>query len=523
MKDNPYSVRKAAGVVGVSTLLSRVLGFVRDVVIAWFFGAGFHSDAFFVAFRIPNLLRRLFAEGSLSVSFVSVFTEYMVKKDKTEAFQLAGAALRIVSMVLVGISLAGIVLSPVIIRVMAPGFLSQPEKLSLTILLTKFMFPYIFFIGLVALSMGILNVLGHFAAPALAPVFLNVGMIGGVIWISPLLDEPIFGLAVGVMIGGVLQLALQVPFLIKKGIPVFKRVAWYHPGIQKMGRLMLPMVFGAAVYQINVLIGTFLASFLAEGSVSYLYYADRLVQFPLGLFAVTTSTAVLPTLARQAMTNDVEAVKETFGSALKMVLFVTVPAMAGLMVLREPIVALLFKRGAFGDPSVRFTAYALFYYGMGIWAFSAMRVVLAVYYAMQDTVTPVKTAMVSVIANIVMGGVLMIPMGHGGIALSTSLASMLNFYLLTKNLRKKLGMIEWKSMAASIVKTLMGAVVMAGMVYLLAAKIMFLKAASAPMLALGVLICMTAGVLIYGIFSYLIKHPELNLALSRSATRRERS
>ncbi|MFQ5444442.1 MAG: murein biosynthesis integral membrane protein MurJ, partial [Nitrospinales bacterium] len=297
-------VTHAAGIVGSATLLSRIFGFLRDVVIAGFFGAGLGSDAFFVAFRIPNLLRRLFAEGSLSIAFIPVFTEYLTTKGKDEAFKLAGSAILLLSIILMILALSGILLSPLLIRIIAPGFAGSPEKLSLTITLTRIMFPYIFFIGMVALCMGILNVLGHFAAPALAPVFLNLAMIGGVVFISPHLSKPIIGLAIGVIIGGALQLLLQVPFILRRGVFFWKKTRIYHSGLKKIGLLMLPAVFGAAVYQINILVGTLLASLLPEGSVSYLYYADRLVQFPLGIFAIATATAVLPSLSRQAAAKD---------------------------------------------------------------------------------------------------------------------------------------------------------------------------------------------------------------------------
>ncbi len=508
---------KAAGVVGVSTLLSRILGFIRDVLIARFFGAGFTSDAFFVAFRIPNLLRRLFAEGSLSMAFVSVFTEQLVRNGKQEAIRFASSALKLLSVILVLVSLIGILLSPVIIRLLAPGFLDHPEKLSLTIMLTQIMFPYIFFIGLVALCMGILNALDHFVAPALAPVLLNIAMIGGMLWISPHMKDPIVGLAAGVIIGGVLQLALQVPFLIKKGIYLLNRVRVYHAGIKKVGTLMLPMVFGAAVYQINILVGTFLASFLREGSVSYLYYADRLVQFPLGIFAVAISTAVLPVLSRQAVEKDFVAVKETFCYALKLVFYVTVPAMVGLIVLREPIVTLLFQRGEFDVGASRLTACALLYYGIGIWAFSAIRVVISTYYAIQDTKTPVKAAVVSVFANIILGSMLMIPLGHSGIALAASISSMLNFYLLSRMLKARLGEIEWKNMAPSVAKTVVGALMMGAVVQIVSQYTIPTETGSSYFLFLGLLISMMTGLIFYGMYSFLIKHPEFktiyNIAL----------
>jgi len=290
MSSEKKKLTKAAGVIGIATLLSRIMGFIRDMVIAWFFGAGLLSDAFFVAFRIPNLLRRLFAEGSLSIAFVPVFTEYLNRDGRTEAFKMARSTLRVLSILLVLLTIAGILAAPWIIRGVAPGF--SGDKFSLTVTLTRIMFPYIFFICLVALSMGILNALGHFAAPALAPVFLNVAVIGSVLFIAPHMETPVAGLAIGVLIGGFLQILLQVPFLIKKGFRFWQKAPIYHPGVKRIGRLMGPAIFGAAVYQINILIGTLLASLLPEGSVSYLYYADRLVQFPLGIFAI--SGAVSP-------------------------------------------------------------------------------------------------------------------------------------------------------------------------------------------------------------------------------------
>lgn len=515
-------VTKAAGVVGSATLLSRIFGFIRDVVIAWFFGAGLSSDAFFVAFRIPNLLRRLFAEGSLSVAFIPVFTEYITTQGKENAFEMARSAIRLLSVLLVVVSVAGILLSPLIIRVIAPGFVDSPQKLSLTIFLTRIMFPYIFFIGMVALSMGILNVLGHFAAPALAPVFLNIAIIGSIFLISPHLTDPVTGLAIGVIIGGFLQLALQVPFLIKKGFYFWQKAKFYHPGLKKIGQLMLPTIFGAAVYQINILVGTLLASLLAEGSVSYLYYADRLVQFPLGIFAIATATAVLPSLSRQAAEKDLQAVRDTFTYAMKLVFFITVPSMVGLIVLREPIVALLFKRGAFDSQTTHLTAYALLYYSVGLWAFSAVRIVVSTFYALQDTKTPVRTAVISVCANIALGILLMGPMGHGGLALSTSLASMLNLGLLIWALRAKLGMLELKTITASVSKTAICSGIMGVAVWAIARGIIPGEGGTLSGLFFGLLGSIIAGLVLYGLFSLLFKSRELEkvLAIARNGMKK---
>ena len=502
-------VAKAAGIVGSATFLSRIFGFVRDVVIAWFFGAGLASDAFFVAFRIPNLLRRLFAEGSLSISFIPVFTDYLTTVGKEEAFELAASAVRVLSILLVIAALIGILLSPLIISVMAPGFIDSPEKFDLTVLLTRIMFPYVFFICLVALSMGILNALGHFAAPALAPVFLNLAMIASVFLISPHTKHPAIGLAIGVLIGGFLQLALQVPFLIQKGVYFWKKTALIHPGLRRIGKLMLPAVFGAAVYQINILIGTLLASLLAEGSVSYLYYADRLVQFPLGIFAVATATAVLPSLSRQASANDFAALKDTFAYSIRLVFYITVPAMVGLIILREPIVALLFKRGAFDAATARLTASAVLYYGVGLWAFSAVRIVVSTYYALQDTRTPVKIAVISLIANIILGIILMGPMHHNGLALATSLASMLHLTILVWILKRRLGGLDWGNISRSAARTLACSAMMGIGVWSLMSILIPADSVTFLRLLLGLIATIATGIIVYGLLSMLLKSEEV--------------
>jgi putative peptidoglycan lipid II flippase len=450
---------RAAGVIGMATLLSRILGFARDMIIAWFFGAGKLSDAFFVAFRIPNLLRRLFAEGTLSMAFVPVFTEYLARSGKTEAYALARSAARMLSVILVVLTIAGILAAPWIVKVVAPGF--GGDKFALTVALTRVMFPYILCICLVALFMGILNALGHFAAPALAPVLLNLAMIGAVLFISPHLKTPVMGLAVGVLLGGILQVALQMPFLLKKGIKIWQKSPLLHPGLVKIAWLMGPAVFGAAVYQVNILVGTLLASLLPEGSVSYLYYADRVVQFPLGIFAISMSVAVLPGLSRQAAARDMNALADTFAYSMNLVFFITIPAMAGLIVLREPIVGLLFHRGAFDAASLGATAYALFHYSVGLWAFSAVRIVVSTFYALQDTKTPVKMATLAIIANIGLGIILMGPLSHGGLALATSLASMINFILLACALHRRIGGLHWKKIIVSTGKTVVNSFIMA--------------------------------------------------------------
>ncbi len=502
-------VTKAAGVVGAATLLSRIFGFVRDMVIAWFFGAGLAADAFFVAFRIPNLLRRLFAEGSLTVSFVPVFTEYLTRRSREEAFELAGSVLRILSVILAVVTVVGILAAPLIVRIIAPGFTVSAEKFEITVLLTRLMFPYIFFIALVALCMGILNALGHFAAPALAPVLLNLAMIGSVFGLAPFFERPVIGLGVGVLIGGVLQLALQAPFLLKKGFFFWRRFPWYHPAVKRIGKLMTPAVFGSAVYQINILVGTLLASLLAEGSISYLYYADRLVQFPLGIFAIAVGTAVLPSLSRQAAAHDMDALRDTFSYALRFVFFITIPAMIGLIVLRVPIIQLLFNRGAFDATTTRLTAEALLYYSLGLWAFSGVRIVVSTFYALQDTKTPVKVAILSLLANIVLSIFLMGPMRHGGLALATSLSSMLNLTVLIWFLKKRLGRIGASNILKSAGTSSAASIVMGLALICFLSNIELEGDINTIRLMMYVGLSVVGGIVIYGGLSRIFKSKEL--------------
>ncbi len=459
-------VAKAAGVVGLATMLSRVFGFLRDMVVAALFGAGFATDAFFVAFRIPNLLRRLFAEGSLTISFVPVFTEYLKTRSREQALELANVAFTALSVILVIVSVAGIVLSPLIVSLMAPGFIHTPDKHELTVFLTRIMFPYIFFISLVALCMGILNSLRHFASPALSPVILNIAMILAAIFLRGFFAEPILALAVGVMIGGLLQLLFQLPFLGRLGVHLQPDWNFRHPGVKRIGLLMLPAVFGAAVYQINIFISTLLASFLPEGSVSYLYYADRLVELPLGVFAIAIGTAALPSFSEQATKGKFDEMKKTIAFSLRLMLFITIPAMIALIALRVPIISVLFERGEFDLRSTILTAQALLYYAVGLWAYSTIRVIVAAFYALQDTKTPVRIAIVALIVNTAMSILLMFPLKHGGLALATSIASAVNVITLSAILARRIGPFLDREFYQSVLKVSTASLVMWGAIWL---------------------------------------------------------
>lgn len=505
-------VTQAAGVVGSATLASRLLGYVRDMVIANLFGAGMVSDAFIAAFRIPNMLRRLLGEGSLSIAFVPVYTECLNRQGRDEADRLAVSALRSLFIVLVMISAVGILLAPALVHLLAYGFTGNPEQYALCIKLTRIMLPYAVFIGMVALCMGVLNVLGHFAAPALAPCLLNLAMIGMVMlfsWYSPSPTTRAVGLSIGVVLGGVLQLGLQVPFLIQKGLRLRRAAPLWHPAMKEVLWMMGPAMFGAAVYQINSLVGCLLGSLLDQGSISYLYYADRLVQFPLGVFAIAMATAVLPTLSRQAATGQKQALRDTFSHSLRLVFFITLPAMVGLIVLREPIVAVLFQRGAFDAQTTRLTAGALLYYGIGLWAFSAVRIMTYTFYALKDTRTPVKVAFASIAGNMVLGVTLMQPMQHNGLALALSLASILHLALLSAALRKKVGALGWRVLARSAARSGLCALIMGGAVWAMARQILPAGSRHTLVVLGGLLVCITAGVAVYGVLAYLLKAPEL--------------
>jgi putative peptidoglycan lipid II flippase len=502
-------VVRAAGVVGGSTFLSRIFGFIRDMVIAGFFGAGVATDAFFVAFRIPNLLRSLLAEGSLTIAFVPVFTEYLKTRSRNEALKLASVSFTLLSMVLAVITLAGILFAPWIVRLIAWGFSSDPGRFGLTVYLTRLMFPYIFFISLVALCMGILNSLRHFAAPALSPVVLNISIIASALLLRGFFHEPVVALALGVLAGGLLQLGMQFPVMARLGVRLRPNFDFTHPGLRKIGILMLPAVFGAAVYQVNIFVGTLLASFLEPGSVSYLYYADRVVQLPLGIFAFAVGTAILPSFSEQVAVKDYDELKKTLSFALRILLFVTIPCMIALFVLRVPIISVLFQRGEFDLSSTEKTAYALFLYALGLWAFSGMRVMVSAFYSLKDTAAPVKIAFVAFLVNVTASLSLMGPLRHGGLALAVSIASSVNFLALCFVLRRKIGPFLEADFVVSVARCFLSSLIMGAAiagVLILAGWDTAAPAAERILVLSGAII--TGGV-VFTLSAYLLKSPEV--------------
>ena len=459
------NVSKAASVVGIFTLFSRILGLFRDIVLANVFGIRLTMDAFVVAFTIPNIFRRLFVEGSLTLSFIPIFIEYLRQKSKADAFELARTMLTILSIIMVIGAILGVLFAPWIVRILAFGFGGVGEKYELTVLLTRITFPYIFLISMVALFMGILNSLRHFAGPAAAPIFLNVGIIGATLWISPYLSQPIVGTAMGVIIGGVIQVLMQVPVMLKKGFSFIPLWMPRHPAIKRIGLLMLPAVFSSAIFQFNIIVNRFLACFLEEGSISSLYLADRIVQFPLGIFTIALSTAALPSLSKQIAAKDFKGFADTLNHALGLTLFVIIPSMVGLIILRKPIIQLLFERMAFDASSTIMTAKALLFYTMGLWAVSGAKVLVPAFYALQDTKTPVKVGVIALAVNFICALFLMGPLQHGGLALAPSIASAVNICFLVFFLKRNITTWNPMSVYHSSMKSMIASGIMGFILY----------------------------------------------------------
>ncbi len=460
-KDENHSVVKAAGLIGLATFSSRILGFIRDMVLARLFGATAAADAFFVAYRIPNLLRELFAEGSMSAAFIPVFTEYHTLRSKQDAWELASAAFTTLLTIVTAITLIGILGAPWIAWLIGWGFHDDPGKLELTALLTRIMFPYLLFISLAALAMGVLNSMRAFAAPAFSPVFFNIFIIGCAFFLAPLMEQPILGVAIGVVAGGAAQFAMQLPGLHVRGMLFGLRFQPQHPGVKRIGMLMVPSLLGLSVTQINILVSTFLGS-LFPGGPTYLFYGMRLIQFPLGIFGVALATAILPTLTAQAARGALDELRTTLGFGLRMIFFIILPAMLGLILLRQPIVHLFFEHGSFTKTDTVATATAVLCYAIGLWAFAGVRIIVSAYYSLQDTKTPAITAAVAVGANIVFSLLLMGPLGAPGLALATALASMLNGSILVGILNRRLGRVDWGSVGRSIGRVLLACIPLVG-------------------------------------------------------------
>ncbi|MDP2912199.1 MAG: murein biosynthesis integral membrane protein MurJ [Candidatus Omnitrophota bacterium] len=460
---------KSAGIIGFATVISRILGFVRDIIIARFFGTARYAEAFVVAFRIPNMLRDLVGEGATNAAFVPVLSEYFVNK-KEEFWELANIILNVLLIALSAITIIGVIASPLIVRLIAPGFLEDPEKFAITVKLTRLMFPYILLIGLAAYTMGILNSLKHFSAPAFGPCFLNMAIIiCAVIW-----GESVTGLASGVLIGGVLQLAIQIPVLHRKGFRFYFTKKLKHPAAAKIGVLLLPRILGSCMYQVNLFINTILASLsgiVGAGGVAGLYYANRIFQFPLAIFGIAIAQAALPTMSIEALEEGSDKLKKTLSFSLRAINFIIVPASIGLMVLAVPITRTLFERGKFDHYSTLITANALIFYSIGLFSYSGIKIFVSCFYSLKDTLTPVKIAGASLFLNIILNLTLMFPLKIGGLALAASLSGIFNFFALFYVLRKKIGYLDDRKILVSFLKVLLASLAMALVTYICAFKI----------------------------------------------------
>ena len=501
-------------------MCSRILGLVREQVFATFFGAGFAFDAFVVAFRIPNLLRDLFGEGALSAAFVAVFSDYEANKGEKATWALAGNVLVVVGILLSCLTLLGVIFSDQIVGFMVDAeFESIPGKVALTSLLSMIMFPFLIFISLSSVVMGILNTRGRFFVPALASGFFNLGSIVGGVGFALLMPRfgqpPIVGMAIGTLIGGLLQLACQLPTLFKAGFIFLPQLDLRHPGLRRIMKLMAPAVIGLAPLQINVLINTYFASSLAEGSLSWLSYAFRLFWLPVGLFGVALSTATLPLIARYAALRDMDSLRETYASSLTLAFSLTIPASVGLMLLGEPITRVIFQHGSFDALATAKTAEALSCYAVGLFAYSSVKIMVPVFYALDETRYPVLGSFLTMAVNVLLVWFTIGFLQHKALALAISCAMILNFLFLSTVLYRKLAGYSLRYLFAGLGRVLCASLAMAlwlsGVQYLLApfALAGFLGSVVALVVAVA------TGGAVYGVTLYALGFKELTMLVGR--------
>lgn len=428
---------KSTAIVSGMTLISRVMGFIRDMLIAAIFGVSPATDAFFVAFKIPNFLRRLFAEGAFAHAFVPVLSDYKQNAAPAELKSFIDKTAGTLTVLLMVLTVAGVVATPLLIVFFAPGFLWQGSHFELAVSLLRITFPYLLFISLTAFAGSILNAHGRFAVPAITPVFLNICMIMAALWLAPLFDEPVLALAWGVFAAGVIQMLFQWPALLRLGLLPRLGWGWRDSGVRRVLKLMLPAIFGVSVVQVNLLFDTLVASFLAAGSVSWLYYSDRLVEFPLGILGVAVSSVILPSLSNSHAEQDAAAFSRSLDWGLKLVMLIGLPATLGLVLLARPLLVTLFQYDEFGADDVAMTSSSLMAFALGLLAFILIKVLVPGFTARQDAKTPVRFGMYSIVGNVLLNLVLVWPLAHAGVALATTLSAYLNAGLLLMALLKQ--------------------------------------------------------------------------------------
>ncbi len=488
---------KSSLIVGIMTMLSRVLGLARDVVIAGYFGSTASADAFFVAFKIPNFLRRLFAEGAFSQAFVPVLSEYRTTRPFDEVRELVSRVSGTLAGTLIMVTVLCMLGSPILIRVFAPGFHGDPAKLALAGDMLRITFPYLLLISLTGLAGAVLNSYSRFAVPAFTPVLLNLSLIGSTLFLTPWFSEPVVALAWGVVIAGVSQLLLQLPFLLKIRLLPMPRWDHQHEGVRRIMKLMIPALFGVSVSQINLLLDTVLASFLQTGSVSWLYYSDRLAELPLGVFGIAIATVILPSLSRKHAAESSEQFSQTLDWAIRLVLLIGVPAAVALFILSEPLIAALFHYGEMQDRDVLMAAMSLRAYALGLVAFMLIKVLAPGYFARQDTKTPVSIAIKAMIANMVFNLALVFPLQHAGLALATTFSAFMNAGMLYLGLKRTNVFVPRKGWRAYGLQMLLANGAMAAVLFWLKGDVSFWLNASLleRMIQTGVLV--VSGLAVY--------------------------
>ena len=480
------------------TMVSRVLGYVRDFLIARLFGAGLMTDAFFVAFKIPNLLRRLFAEGAFSQAFVPILAEYKNRTGPEDTKALIDAISTVLFLVLVLAAALGIAAAPLIVYATAPGFASEPEKFATTVQLLRITFPYIVFISLVALSAGILNTWNRFSVPAITPTLLNVAFIVGALWFADDFDPPVMVLAWAVFVGGLLQLAYQVPFLARMGLLPRWRFDLSHPGLRRVLLLMLPAAFGVSVSQVSLLLNQIFASFLPTGSVSWLYYADRLMELPAGVLGVAVGTILLPSLSKYHASANTTEYSRLLDWGLRITVMLAVPAAVALAVLALPLVTMLFQYGRFGAEDAWMTRQALVAYSVGLVGMILVKILAPGFYARQNVVTPVKIGILTLVATQLMNLVLVGPLRHAGLALAIGLGACLNAFLLYVNLRKQGAYLPLPGWPVFVLKVLASVALMAVVLFTTMGEPAWWLQAPGHLKVLAVLGLVTLGGGVYG-------------------------
>lgn len=427
---------KSTAIVSSMSMISRILGFIRDMLIARIFGIDADSDAFYIAFKIPNFLRRLFAEGAFAQAFVPILSDYHEKSSiaalKTFINRTAGS----LGLILIGLTLLGVLAAPLLIKLFAPGLDTTSGQFNLATYMLKIALPYLFFIAGVAFAGSVLNVRGKFAISALTPVLLNISMIAAAIWLAPVIDKPIVALAWGILGAGLMQLLFQIPALMQVGLLPKLKLGFDDPGVKRVLRRLLPAIFAASISQINLILDTAFASYLSSGSVSWLYYAERLVEFPLGILGIAIATVILPNLSKSFITNDQTTFSKSLDWGLRWTLLVGLPATIGLALLAEPLFSTLFQYGEFGVKDVIAAGQSLKAYALGLLAFMLIKVLVPAFTARQDVRTPVKFGLYAIALNFILNAVLMTPLAHGGLALATSIAAYFNVGLMLYSLLK---------------------------------------------------------------------------------------